>query len=58
MRAATVHNAIGSLAALYTEMIGELLAENEQLRKQVEQLGQQLKRRVQEGDDMKGRDDG
>ena len=43
MTPSTVHNVVGSLAQLYTEMVGELLAENARLKQTVEQLGRQLK---------------
>ena len=43
MQAGTVHNAIGAIAGLYTEMVGELLTEIEQLKALVQTMGEQLK---------------
>lgn len=50
MNPETVHNAIGALAALYTEMVGDLIAERERYRKAlgekdraIEALAKQLK---------------
>lgn len=43
MQAGTVHNAIGAIAGLYTEMVGELLTEIDQLKALVQTMGEQLK---------------